>query len=456
VSKLLSLVLTLFFFGSSIAQAITFGNNSSARINRQNNKIIDLHLELLTLTPTDFGLLGITKAEDGPILQGLANRLNICVGNDSAKSPPECEDTTVLTKPLAWVPARVPAQIVDQTSILETMNGSKVTIRVSTVAGSTTQTTDVFLDLQILGGSDFKTDIQVLPRLLTTANEKIIKPLNVVLGSGIKTEPVLDKVASTKGTIILLIKKPENITFQDDSAGTPSGLQVLLVPNLSTSPTSFPAQLYEDVPSASPTDAECSVALNDTGDGCSISCNQNPHTLDLSGTLPEGMVANSADNLSSSLAVSFENLTINEQPYGMIYSFKPEGTGLGCAIGQPTDAVTLLQIETGREPKAGDPSCFIATAAYGSPLERHVRTLRWFRDTYLIPHDFGKILVKTYYHFSPPAAQWIAERPLLRAIVRGTLWLPVMLIELWRDTPYLLALALLLPTVLLIKRRKTA
>ncbi len=63
-------------------------------------------------------------------------------------------------------------------------------------------------------------------------------------------------------------------------------------------------------------------------------------------------------------------------------------------------------------------SCFIATAAYGSPFEAHVSLLRKFRDAYLLPHHLGQAFVKTYYQYSPPVADFIAEHDSLRAVVR--------------------------------------
>jgi uncharacterized delta-60 repeat protein len=63
-------------------------------------------------------------------------------------------------------------------------------------------------------------------------------------------------------------------------------------------------------------------------------------------------------------------------------------------------------------------ACFIATAAYGSLLDPHVQTLRLFRDQYLLTHGPGRIFVTLYYHYSPPLADFIAEHPVLRFLVR--------------------------------------
>jgi len=69
-------------------------------------------------------------------------------------------------------------------------------------------------------------------------------------------------------------------------------------------------------------------------------------------------------------------------------------------------------------------SCFIATAAFGSELYYRVDTLGTFRDEYLMNNSVGKAFVSAYYRYSPPAADYIAERGWLRAVVRIML-LPV-------------------------------
>ena len=62
--------------------------------------------------------------------------------------------------------------------------------------------------------------------------------------------------------------------------------------------------------------------------------------------------------------------------------------------------------------------CFIATAAFGSPLHPHVQVLRDFRDKYLMTHKFGRNLVSFYYRYSPHVAKAIAKHRILRAVVR--------------------------------------
>jgi hypothetical protein len=65
--------------------------------------------------------------------------------------------------------------------------------------------------------------------------------------------------------------------------------------------------------------------------------------------------------------------------------------------------------------------CFIATAAYGSPMERHVARLREFRDSRLLTNPAGQLVTAIYYAFSPPLANAIATDSNLRALARAAL-----------------------------------
>ncbi len=66
--------------------------------------------------------------------------------------------------------------------------------------------------------------------------------------------------------------------------------------------------------------------------------------------------------------------------------------------------------------------CFIATAAYGSPMASSVVLLRKFRDHFLVTQPWGRALVDAYYLFAPPVAQAIQPHPIARKIVRAFLW----------------------------------
>ena len=62
--------------------------------------------------------------------------------------------------------------------------------------------------------------------------------------------------------------------------------------------------------------------------------------------------------------------------------------------------------------------CFIATAAYGTPLAKEINVLRRFRDSYLVHRSWGKQLVNLYYTLSPPIANLIGKSDLLQKVVR--------------------------------------
>jgi hypothetical protein len=63
--------------------------------------------------------------------------------------------------------------------------------------------------------------------------------------------------------------------------------------------------------------------------------------------------------------------------------------------------------------------CFIATAAYGSPLACELDVLRAYRDRKMLKSKTGRTLVFAYYKISPPIASIIAQKETLKRIVRS-------------------------------------
>ncbi|MDA8098968.1 MAG: right-handed parallel beta-helix repeat-containing protein [Nitrospiraceae bacterium] len=64
--------------------------------------------------------------------------------------------------------------------------------------------------------------------------------------------------------------------------------------------------------------------------------------------------------------------------------------------------------------------CFIATAAYGQDAPA-VRTLRVFRDRYLVTSGWGRRFVAWYYRNSPAWAAYLNDNPVLKPLVRVAL-----------------------------------
>ena len=72
--------------------------------------------------------------------------------------------------------------------------------------------------------------------------------------------------------------------------------------------------------------------------------------------------------------------------------------------------------------------CFIATAAYGTPLHEDIEVLRDFRDEYLMTNPLGRGFVRVYYETSPPIAEVISEHEWLRTAVREGMVKPLVYI----------------------------
>ena len=85
--------------------------------------------------------------------------------------------------------------------------------------------------------------------------------------------------------------------------------------------------------------------------------------------------------------------------------------------GTSTSTFTIATPPPGGDGGGGG-GCFIATAAFGSPLEKHVQILRDFRDRVLLNSSAGKAFVQFYYRTSPAIADKIAQSEGLRFITR--------------------------------------
>ncbi|OLO26334.1 hypothetical protein BTR23_23510 [Alkalihalophilus pseudofirmus] len=63
--------------------------------------------------------------------------------------------------------------------------------------------------------------------------------------------------------------------------------------------------------------------------------------------------------------------------------------------------------------------CFVATAAYGTPLAEEINILRNYRDTVLRYSKTGKKFIAFYYTYGPYLASFINKNPLFKKPIRG-------------------------------------
>lgn len=69
--------------------------------------------------------------------------------------------------------------------------------------------------------------------------------------------------------------------------------------------------------------------------------------------------------------------------------------------------------------------CFIATAAFGSPLAQEVVILSNYRDNVLMKNDLGRLFVRFYYLISPSIACVISRSKILRKLTATYLVIPL-------------------------------
>jgi hypothetical protein len=89
------------------------------------------------------------------------------------------------------------------------------------------------------------------------------------------------------------------------------------------------------------------------------------------------------------------------------------------------------------QPHASSGGCFIATAAYGTPMAGEIDALRTVRDTWLLDNAFGASFVETYYRLSPPIADAVAKSPALRTGIRFVLTPVIAVAKLINSVPML-------------------
>lgn len=76
--------------------------------------------------------------------------------------------------------------------------------------------------------------------------------------------------------------------------------------------------------------------------------------------------------------------------------------------------------------RAENAGCFIATAVYGKGDSQEIKTLRYFRDNFLVTRPIGKLFVSFYYTISPSLAGLLEKSEVSRKLVKRFILRPVL------------------------------
>jgi hypothetical protein len=119
-------------------------------------------------------------------------------------------------------------------------------------------------------------------------------------------------------------------------------------------------------------------------------------------------------NATPDTGYRFVNWTGNVSTIGNV-------TALSTNITMSGNYSITANFEEEEPPMTPQTGCFIATAAYGTPMAEEIQILREFRDQYLLANSLGQGLIDVYYRIGPPIADFITDHPSLKPIARAGL-----------------------------------
>jgi hypothetical protein len=238
-----------------------------------------------------------------------------------------------------------------------------------------------------------------------------------------KAAPELSTQAAHK-RITALFTTQSTVQYTDDKERAPNGVTIYAIP-LELDGTVLASYRHEPGEKSDVAGDFCTYNQLENGGDC-ITCQEEGQTdknfyldTDKIKQIDGVVVLGTTRNGSGKLSISGLN---PGQKYAIFATYEPDGVARSsCVVAEPGLNYSLSELNFEDEAKQQTAQCFIATAAYGTPMHRRIDELRWFRDTYLKTTRVGRAFVDTYYKFAPPLAEIVAKRPWLQSTVRWIL-----------------------------------
>jgi hypothetical protein len=228
-------------------------------------------------------------------------------------------------------------------------------------------------------------------------------------------------VIGTMKSLIISWETPDSVKVSGGSADTRAAttINVYLVNPEAFPSGTLPAKKFDPEATEGDADASCDfIAPLGEGGEC-VTCGESVYLdatriADLDGVEVRTVKVKDGQTTIAGLT--------NGKRYQVFLQYEPDGLGVtSCLSGVPSPNFSLTELNGEGEARVVDVRCFIATAAYGTPLHGDLDLFRAFRDRTLLKLPGGQKVVDAYYQYGPAAADFVAAHPKLKAGVRAAL-----------------------------------
>lgn len=262
--------------------------------------------------------------------------------------------------------------------------------------------------------------------IVVAATDRTLTRENYAINAAVLFTNVL---GSHKSLVASWTSEASVATISNDNLNrAPGAVTVYAVAASVADGTLFPAKVFANDLDTPDTDTNCiyrtfAKEAIKSPTGC-LECPDNSYLNESAIAAIDGVKIATAPASAGSATISGLVNASAENPthYYVFMEYKPGGLKRSqCAIGVASPNFTMTELNGEKDAQVVDFRCFIATAAYGSPLHEDLLVFRNFRDRALLSSGLGRSVVALYYFVSPSLAAFIAQHDDLKSLVRGTL-----------------------------------